>query len=179
MKKIIGVDFDDILFSLVPLWIAKYNFIWNDNLDHNKITDWDISRFVKPECGKKIYSYLDANLYLEKNMVKDADWGIEKLKKMDYRVIVITSNSFNMGGVKFDWLNRNGFDVKKEDYFECGDKSLVKFNILLDDNYDNVLSAGKKGVLFTRSWNLKNKHPRRVSSWKEFIKNMRENRYGL
>ncbi len=179
MKKIIACDIDDVLFSLVPLWIDKYNFIWDDKLDHKTITDWDISMFVKPKCGEKIYSYLDEKLYLDKNLVKDADWGVKQLRKMGYRVIFITSNSFNMGGVKFNWLNRNGFEVDKKDYFECGEKSLVKFNLLLDDNYENVLSSGKRGVLFTQSWNLKNKHPRRVSSWKEFIKNMKENRYGL
>lgn len=179
MKKIIAVDCDDVLFNLVPLWVQKYNFIWNDSLNYREITDWDISRFVKPECGNKIYSYLDEKMYLEKNLVKDSLWGVGQLRKLGYRVIFVTSNSFNMGGVKFEWLNKNGFDVDKKDYFECGDKGLIKFNLLLDDNSENVASAGRRGVIFTQPWNVKNKHLRRVSTWKEFIKNMKENKYGI
>ncbi len=179
MKKVIGVDFDDVVGHLIPLLVNKYNFIWNDNLDHNKIDDWDLTRFVKPECGNKIYAYLDNKIYDFVEMVKDAKWGVEQLRKMGYRVIFITSNFANTGNAKFEWLSRNGFNVEKKDFFECEDKPLIKYNLLLDDKYDTVLKSGKRGVLFSRSWNLKNKHPRRVSSWKEFIKNMKENRYGL
>lgn len=179
MKKIIGLDYDDVIGQLIPLLINKYNFIWNDNLDHSKIDDWDLTRFVKPECGSKIYSYLDNELYDHIKEVKDSKWGVEQLRKMEYRVIFITSNFVNTGNAKFEWLNRNDFNVEKRDFFECGDKSLIKFNLLLDDNYENVLSAGKRGIIFSQSWNLKNNHPRRVSSWKEFIKNMKENIYGL
>lgn len=179
MKKIIAIDVDDVLFDLVPLWVRKYNFIWDDNLDYKKVVEWDISKFVKVNCGKKIYSYLDSNMYLDSNLVEDSDWGISQLRKMGYRVIVVTSNSFNMGGVKFDWLNRNGFDIGKEDYVESGDKSLIKFNLLLDDNYDTIKSCGKRGVLFNRPWNLNYKHSQRVSSWRQFIKGIKENKYGL
>ena len=72
-------------------------------------------------------------------------------------------------GVKFGWLNRNGFEVDKKHYFECGDRSLILTDYLLDDNYYSVLGCEGKGILFTQNWNIKHDYEYRVSGWFDFI----------
>jgi len=172
--KIFAVDFDDVCFALVSLWTKKYNFLYDDNLDVSSITDWDISKFVNPKCGNKIYDMLDTNMYKEKNIIVGSLWGVNELRNAGYRVIFATSNSFNMGGAKFDWLNRNGFEVRKEDYFEVGDKSLINCDYLLDDNHSTILGMDGRGILFTQPWNMKYGYTPRVDNWFELIRYMKE-----
>ena len=52
---IVAVDIDDVIISLVPTWLHLYNKDYKDNLSKNDITDWQIDKFVKPECGINIY----------------------------------------------------------------------------------------------------------------------------
>jgi 5'-nucleotidase len=169
MKKIIATDIDDVCFDHISLWLERYNFSFEDNLLESDITDWDISLFVKPEAKHKIYDFLTPSIYNNQAVVLGSLWGVRELRKNGYRVIFVTSNLFSMGGVKFNWLNENGFGVDKKDYIECGDKSLIDCNFLLDDNYATCLSMDGRGVLYSKAWNLKNDYEYRVNGWFDFI----------
>ena len=83
MKKILALDIDSVLADLMPVWVERYNIDYNDNLTVKKIKDWDMSRFVKPECGKKIFDYLnDPNLYDYVNPIENAWEGVNALKNI-------------------------------------------------------------------------------------------------
>src|SRR5512137_1810696 len=90
--KTIAMDVDDVCAMLSETWVAKYNKDWNDNLKVNEITEWAIEKFVKPECGKRIFSYLDnPKLYDSVQPVEGARKGIKALRSMGYRVVFVTS----------------------------------------------------------------------------------------
>ena len=52
------VDMDEIAVDLLTSWLRIYNEEYDDNLSRHLIFDWDVHKFVKPECGKKIYEIL-------------------------------------------------------------------------------------------------------------------------
>ncbi len=160
------VDIDDTLFNLVPNWLKVYNFYENDNLQPEDITDYDISLFSKN--GNVIYKYLYPTLYNSKDIIPGALWGINELRNAGYEIYFVTSNGWNMG-VKYKWLERNGFNPDKKHYFECGDRSLILCDYLIDDNYFSVLSTEGKGILFSQHWNMKNDYDTRVSGWFDLI----------
>jgi 5'-nucleotidase len=171
---IIGIDVDSVVADLHSVWISRYNKDYNDNLslDGTEITDWDTSKFVKKECGTKIYDYLkDPTLYDEIKPVEDSLHIIEQLKEdFNPRIIYITTTPIETPGVKFNWLVKYGFLKKDElhNYYECRDKSLIACNILLDDKYENARDAYRDGILFTRPWNKKYDYHPRINSWIEF-----------
>ncbi len=175
---IIGVDVDSVVADLHSVWISRYNKDYNDNLslEGTEITDWDTSKFVKRECGVKIYDYLkDPTLYDDILPVEDSLDIIDQIKEdFNSRIIYITSTPIETPGVKFNWLVRHGFLKEKElhNYYECRDKSLIACDILLDDRYENARDAFNLGVLFTRPWNKKYDYKYRVKDWLQFYNNL-------
>ena len=156
-QKIIAVDFDDVIVDLIPTWLDMYNVDYDDQLKSEDITDWDISKFVKSECGKMIYEYLDLpNLYDDVNIVSGALDGIDKLREVGYRIVFVTSTNIAQNGQKLKWLQNNHFLPKERysrDYVEATDKSLIRCNIIIDDKLENCDHPTAMGLLFDRPHN--------------------------
>lgn len=176
---IVGLDVDSVIANLDVEWFGRYNRDYNDNLTHDKVTDWSTHKFVKPECGLKIYDYLkDPTLYDNILPIDGAIETVNQLKKDGHRVIYITTTPIETPGVKFNWLVRHGFLDKKElyNYFEAKDKSLIRAEVLLDDNGDTVKNF-KHGYAFCYDspWN---RHYDfgwyRVFSWEDFYNKLND-----
>ena len=168
--KTIAMDVDDVCALLSETWVAKYNKDWNDNLKVEEITEWAIEKFVKPECNFQIFHYLDdPHLYDSVQPMEGAKKGVKALRRMGYRVVFTTSCPIVTSGRKFFWLKEHMFSPTEKDYVEIRDKSLLNFDYMLDDRFDNVMNFTGKGVLFTRPWNQKYSWNKRVSNWNEAL----------
>lgn len=175
-KKIVFVDVDDVCALLSPVWLGLYNKDYNDNLTDDDLTDWYIDKFVKPECGLKIYHYLkEPSMYDKVEPREGALAGVEALRQIGFRVLFATSCPVEVAGRKFYWLREHGFVKKERDYIEIRDKSLLLGRYMIDDNYENVNGFAGYGYLLTRPWNKKYKWYHRVESWEEFIPIMQKN----
>ena len=109
-QKIIAVDVDEVIAALHVEWLKRYNKDYDDNLRHEDITNWSIENFVKPECGLKIYHYLeDVDLYDNVPVIDGALLGVEYLRQSGYRVVFVTSCQFGMHDPKWAWLMRHDF----------------------------------------------------------------------
>ena len=171
MMKVIAVDVDDCIFDLVPFWIKIYNKDYGDSLEVSSITDWDIKKFVKKDCGKKIYDYVkSSDIYNGIKPVKDSLWGVNTLKELGYRIIYATVN--NIENAKYDLLLKYGYMDSGKDFVMAEDKSLIKAEALLDDYYNNISKFPGKGYLMTRSWNKGINYDNRVKGWKDFVKKL-------
>lgn len=173
-KFTIIVDIDDVCAELMKTWLCAYNHDYNDNLQQHQITDWDVSQFVKPECGRDIYKYIkDAKTYDTIKPVEDAFEGIYELRRMDHRVVFVTATPIEIAGRKFQWLVDNDFEPRMEDYVETYDKSLIRGDYMFDDRYDNVINFKGKGILLSKPWNMKYDYSHRVYDWIEFTDRIR------
>ena len=170
MKNIvIGVDIDDVVINLMDQWLFEYNCDYEDNLTRNNILEWDVSKFVKSECGKKIYDYIEnPAIYDYCEPVKDSYEGIQFLRTLG-RVVFITNPTIGCAGRKYVWLKENGYIDDMKDYIEAKDKSLINYDYLIDDNFNNINLSSKPNVLFTQTWNMQYYYPIRMRSWREFI----------
>jgi len=165
---IFAVDCDDVLIDLMSEWIYRHNKDFDSNLKKEDITDWDISKFSHPSCGKNIYKYIeDPSIYDYCKPIENSLKGIEHLRTLG-RVIFVTSWNVGIAGRKYTWLKDHGYIDSINDYFEAHDKNMIKFNCLIDDgphNFPNLYS----GFLFTQPWNKNFNHYRRINNWEEFI----------
>ena len=178
MRKMVGVDCDDVCIETVPKWLDVYNYFHNDNLKPEQITDWNISQFVKPRAKQDIYDILKTKgVYELAKLVDGSLEGVEYLRSLGYRVIFVTSTPKELAGVKFKFLNDRGFKISKKDYFETSDKSKFRVKYLIDDNFDNILKTKGTGILFTRAWNSKYEWDYRVSGWKEIVEKFKKGVY--
>ena len=171
--KIVACDVDDLVLNLVPNWLRCYNRDFNDNLTKNEITEWDISKFVKPSAKKSIYGYVDnKEIYETAKPVKNALMGVNLIKEYGYRVIYVTAN--NPFNVKFNWLLKNKFLDNHKDFVSAYDKSLIYANYLIDDKYENIINFKGIGILFNRPWNEYSLYHNRVENWSDIINKIEE-----
>jgi len=153
---IIAFDIDGVLARLDDAWFARYNQDYNDNLTHDKVSDWDTSKFVKKACGKKIFDYLkDPSLYDEVLPYEDAYEVVTELRSMGHRIIFPTTTPIESSGAKYYWLQRYNLLDDPKDYIEVSDKTLVRADVLLDDKYENYNDFPDFAVLMLQPWNIK------------------------
>jgi 5'(3')-deoxyribonucleotidase len=154
----IAVDVDGVIADLIDVWLAWYNRDWNDSLEFSQLEDWDIHKFVKPECGKGIYDYLqNPKIYDDVEPIFWAYDGIEYLRKLDLKIAYITHATNGHTGRKRNWLLQYGFLKPEDEYLESIDKNVSTASILIDDYIENVKAFQKTAVLFKQPWNMK--HP--------------------
>jgi 5'(3')-deoxyribonucleotidase len=165
-KQIIALDVDGILLDLHTPWLARYNRDYNDSLRVEQVTDWSIHKFVKPECGKKIYAYLDDDnpfndIYKVVNPIAGALQFVKTCRDIG-DVIFVTCPTEKSMGARYHCLKRHGFfngtDDPQAQYIECKRKELIKADFLVDDCYDNCKSFGRNSIMFIRPWNAKLAH---------------------
>lgn len=173
---IVGIDVDDVCLDLMSAWLSVYNALWGDNLTEDKITDWDISKFVKPECGKRIYDLCNYPPLYDKYVmpVKNALETIRELEQKFTIIFVTSSAMLRVVEAKYNRLVKLGFPVSTKNYFVAGDKGLIKADVLIDDcigNLDSFDNGRNEPICFGRPWNKEYPYQRRASNWLE-VKDM-------
>ncbi|WP_167856349.1 5' nucleotidase, NT5C type [Hymenobacter metallicola] len=177
-EKVIFCDVDGVVADLGPEWVRRYNADYNDNLCYKTgVTGWDMTPFVKPECGQKIYNYLhDKTLYDGVQPIEGSVEGVARLRELGFRVVFATSTNVHMAGRKLLWLAEHGFlDLKygtlSPDYMEVHDKSLLHGGALIDDGEHNLKNFCGIRILFSARHNAAVNNPSffRVNNWKEVV----------
>lgn len=165
---IILCDVDEVLLNLMPVWLGEYNKSFGDDLLPEAITDWDLSKFVLPECGQKIFEYIKSPYIFEKaGVVEGSISGIKKLKNAGHRVVYATIN--NPSNVKYRWLEEKGFLDNSKDLIVAEDKSLIMSDFMIDDNPENIENCYGVGILFDQPHNRKFKWSLRAKNWQEVV----------
>lgn len=170
MKKRIAIDMDGVIADLYPKWIEHYNCDYNDMLTLETIHGKTLLEVVKPECGNKLYDYLDIeHFFRDLPVIEDSQDVIYELSK-HYDIFIATAamsvpHSFS---AKFEWLQEHFGFIPADNIVFCGDKSIIQADYLIDDHSRNFRGFSGQGILFTAFHNIheKTKHPR-VHSWKE------------
>lgn len=157
-QPIIACDVDDVVANLIGEWLRRYNERYDDSLTPGDIHSWDIDRWVKPECGKKVFELLgEPDLYTKVEPFPQALETIEWLREAG-RVVFVTSCGGTTRDAKYKWLRKHGFLRKDQhgDYITAKDKWLIKADVLIDDAPHNVadfMRFGGRALLVSRPHN--------------------------
>lgn len=177
-QPIIAIDVDGVVADLHTEWLAKYNRDYGDTMKVDQITDWEIHKLVKPECGKRIYQYIDdPYIYDTVKPIPRARYSVRMLGEMGFSVIFVTTVTKNTRGRKLQWLIDHEFVQEynaNDRYIETDNKGIVKFDLLLDDKPENIEFCPGRGILFSRPWNataaITEKRLPSVHTWDEFLR---------
>lgn len=98
--------------------------------------------------------------------------GLKYLNKK-YKVLVISLATEYPKSLKekMDWINENYPFLTWKQIVFCGDKSLIKGDVMIDDHPKNLDFFEGKKILFTQPHNIFINNPdyRRVKNWEEII----------
>jgi 5'-nucleotidase len=157
-REIIAVDVDEVCFQLQKEWLRRYNEEYGDRLTIEDLTEWDISKFVHPHCGKAIFKYLkQTDLYDCIEPYPGTLGAVEAMRLAGHRVIFVSSCVRGGYDMKVEALVKHGLLPNDQrcltDFYGASDKSLIEADVLIDDHVDNVNRFRGRSVLITRPWN--------------------------
>lgn len=170
-KRTVAIDCDSVLFPInelviLPMLTARLG----RTVYKREITSWTYGDI--PD-GKEIAmeGFTRPNLYdgYDLSVTPDAEDALAVLRSQ-YRVIAVSTPFRKHASSKWAYLQRIGF--KDEDIVLCGDKDLVRFDVLVDDRPDTARAIGPlKVVVFDQPWNrdtdLSIPHFQRAFGWED------------
>ena len=177
--KTVMIDMDNVLTDGVfKEYIEEFYKI---EIDLNEIKDYAYVQKLTKKDSKQFWEFVqDKNFYLEAPLFQDCYEVLEKLNSK-YDLYIVTSYLWNeeidVSGHnlknKYYYLKERLHFIGPEKYIFTTNKSLMNFDIRIDDRLNNLSGATTK-LLFTAWHNkdlskeeLKKKNTIRVNSWKE------------
>lgn len=165
MKKTVGIDLDTTLNNIEEMWLQLYNKDYNDNLSPDQLLDWDITKFIKPECGRKIYDYLNLpNFFYELDIKPYAKEAVEWLSEY-FNLYIVTSYTPNVCVDKARWVEKHLPFINQRNIIFCNNKGALNFDYLIDDGGHNLESFKQTGIVFDMPYNRYLMNYRRAYNW--------------
>lgn len=168
MRMSIGVDVDDIVYYCVQHGcnLANEKYHWDVPLSIEEVTGWG-------KIGKRtdilLDYYSDPDFYRTQPIIPGAQEFILALQEFA-DVYFVTAVEPSVMGIRIQRLLQDFPSVPKENIIMSYNKSLIKLDILLDDNPNNITtSIANYPILFRRPWNQYLTGVLSVSSYAEFL----------
>lgn len=158
-KKRLILDMDDTLADLIPTWLNAYNKDYDDDLTTEDIKSWEIVKYVKPECGVKLFNYLEPSsdsksLWSNMPPVEGAVETMNLLKDLtDIFIVSSVLNNYKICQHKHDWLLEHFPYLDPKKFYFIFDNSAVTGDFMVDDYYKNLESFPGMKLLFSRPHN--------------------------
>lgn len=177
--KTILCDIDEVVNNLIEELLRKYNEKYNDKLTLDDITEWEIKKFLKPEC-KNIFEEFCSDEFLYSLKLQPKAKEVIKKLMGKYNFYFVSSKSPGHVEVTDKWLKCHFEEYDSTMLVICKDKHLVHGDILIDDclgNFttdNNKVSPVKYNLIFDKPWNRSysedNVRTYRVHDWGEIEK---------
>lgn len=168
---------DEVLCDLRTPWIERYNRDYNDNKTPDDLTEWNMISFVKPECGGKIFKYLNEpgfffNLKPIEGAIDTVNYLIELLGKD--KIYICTTSPIGGFDDKQRWIEKYLPKLRNNIVF-LKNKGLIARNgsMLIDDAPHNLIACKEAGGIpvcmdMPHNRNL-DKEIMRVKDWSEIF----------
>lgn len=170
IKLKIGVDWDDVIapFNSIACEFANKEFNFSPALTINDITSWENTG--RASCIKKYYN--DQALYNEQsNRISQTNLDCIRELMTIADVYIITAVYPTFMGVRANQIQKAFPDLPSDHIILGAAKHLVKFDILLDDNFCNVLNSPSEfPVLMRKPWNSEATGLLAVNDLSQFVK---------
>lgn len=164
------IDMDSVICDLMSEWHHRYNRDYGDNLTVDRLKCWHSEKYVKPECGMKIYDYLkEPGLFLELNPLPHAVEVLERLHTK-YDILIVTSSVSTAFAEKEMWVEKHLPFIGKYNLIFSHRKNMIVGDLLFDDAPHNLMefsSSGRVAVAMDYAYNRDINVPR-VKNWLEF-----------
>ncbi|GAX89885.1 5'-3'-deoxyribonucleotidase [Effusibacillus lacus] len=171
MNKVLCIDMDSVIVDLMSEWYGRYNRDYGDDLTVERVLRWDAKSYVKPECGEKIYEYLnEPGFFASLEPLPHAIEVMQRLSKRYDLLIVTSPPSVHAYREKEEWVSRYLPFIGRHNLIFAHRKEVIDGDLLFDDaphNLHGFMQTGKIAVAMDYPYN-RNVPCKRVSGWLEF-----------
>ncbi|MCD1258614.1 hypothetical protein B5M42_007180 [Paenibacillus athensensis] len=171
-KATLLFDLDDVLADFLTALLNEYNGRYNDRLTLDDVTEWDLSRSVKPECGRRVYDLFQTpGLFRQLSPKPHAADVLQRLSSRGFEIVIVSdsppghaycdyrqdaSRVSNPTDDKRKWLREHLPMVDPHNLIITGQKWRVAGDLLIDDKpetYETFVSLGSRCLLMDQPYN--------------------------
>jgi 5'(3')-deoxyribonucleotidase len=171
---ILFVDMDEVMADTYSAHIEHYNHNFGENLTREECMGFEVWQKVPLERKDAIWQH-----YYKKGFFRDlrpiAD-SIEVLHELNKKYSVYVASAAmqfpNSLLEKHQWLDEHFPFIHWKNRILCGDKQILRGDILIDDRSHNLENFVGRSMLFTSPHNINNNHFERVNSWQEIAREL-------
>ena len=174
-KFIVAVDVDSIVNNLVERLIEVYNKKYDANFKLDDFNDYDFFKCLPYDDAQCLMDLLDEKkLWDSLSPRKGSQRGVKHFVDQGYEVYFATATTPVTFPWKVEWLKKYFGIVPEKNIICINNKGLLKADVLIDDNIDNLLSSQHYDrVCLDYPWN-RNVHDEvysiyRARSWDEIV----------
>ncbi|MCA0363490.1 MAG: 5'-3'-deoxyribonucleotidase [Bacteroidetes bacterium] len=163
------VDMDDVLADASQAIIDIFNELNHTQIEKSFFETTNFYEFVN--SGKyQTYRHrlFEPGFFGNLEVIPDAQEVLKELSEKHEVFVVSSATEFpNSLKEKFDWMQRNFPFISWRNFALCGDKSIIKGDIMIDDHEKNLSKFEGRAILFEAAHNHHLKDYERVKTWKE------------
>ena len=165
----IFVDMDDVLADTFGKHIELYNKDFNENIKLEDIESGEIWENVPEDRKQSILDHVyEEGFFINLEPLKDSIEVMRALSEKHEVYIASAAMEFPLSlKEKSDWLDKYFPFIDWKHRILCGNKFILKGDLLIDDRSYNLEKFDGDTLLFTTPHNRLDKGFERVSSWKE------------
>lgn len=166
------VDMDEVLADTYGAHIALYNQDFDEQLTINDCLGREVWQCVPEERQESVRHHARRiGFFKDLEPIKDSQEVLEVLAEKYEVYIASAAMQFpNSLKEKSDWLDLYFPFIHWKKRILCGDKHILKGDVLIDDRAYNLESFQGRSVLFSSPHNLDKNGFERAANWKEIAK---------
>jgi 5'-nucleotidase len=168
MKRLI-IDMDDVMADASHAILNVFNDINNTSYDKEYFRDKVFYEYIGQPHFKPTRPHVEAKgFFVDLPVMTDAVEVMKTLQsKYDIFVVSAATEFPNSLEEKFHWLAKHFPFIHWRNFVLCGDKSIIKGDIMIDDHEKNLKTFDGECLLFdaVHNWHLNTYQ--RVHNWQE------------
>lgn len=153
-KFILYSDIDETLNDMIRFALPLYNQKCNDNLSFDDIIDYDISKFIKPNCENFFHEFITKDVLLQLNLEPYSKEVLDWVNEQDWIDFHFVTHGFIYGLEARDIWLKDKFDWYNDNYlWRITDKQKLMGDMLIEDSPYNLKNATYAGILLEKPYN--------------------------
>ncbi len=171
---IIFVDMDDVVADAYQAHIDMYNEDFNENLTLEDTYGKEVWECVPKERQKSVIDHMfRVGFFKDLKVIPDSQEVLAELCKKHEVFTASTATEFPYSlREKSDWLDKHFPFIPWQRRILCGDKHILRGDILIDDYGYNLDGFQGRGIMFTSPHNVNITRFERANGWKEIAEKL-------
>ncbi|HMB64707.1 MAG TPA: hypothetical protein VKN36_16620 [Eudoraea sp.] len=163
------VDMDEVIADTYAAHIERYNEDFMESLTINDCLGGEVWHSVPEDRQQSVRLHASTNGFFRAlKPIKDSQLVLKELAgKYEVHIASAAMQFPNSLLEKSDWLDEHFPFIPWQNRILCGDKHILKGDILIDDRSYNLEKFEGRPLLFTSPHNLNTNSFERVNNWKE------------
>ena len=163
------IDMDDVLADASSKILSIFNEINETNIEPSFFDDKSFYDYVNSPKFKPYIKYIyEPGFFSDLKVFPNAQEVVKELSEKHEVFIVSAATEFpNSLKEKYDWMKEYFPFISWQNFVLCGDKSIVRGDIMIDDHEKNLINFKGEKILFDAQHNKLVKGYLRLNNWRE------------